>query len=116
MSDALDNIRMATGGGNVQRRPSLAVGLVDAGVLIQKEGHHVHAAIYAGLRGRKQEQVLGHCHTASLCSRMFEDAKDGKKKPTRMSTGYVHRGTAQTTSFQVGHQHRLSQQAPDGSV
>lgn len=83
MSDALDNIRMATGGGDVQRRPSLAVGLVDAGVLIQKEGHHVHAAIYAGLRGRKQEQVLGHCHTASLCSRMFEDAKDRKKKTNK---------------------------------
>lgn len=30
--------------------------------------------------GRKQEEELGLCHAASLCSGVFEDAKGGKKK------------------------------------
>lgn len=51
VSDALYNVWMTTGGGDVQRSPSLAVGLVDVGVMFQKEGHHIHAAIYAGLLG-----------------------------------------------------------------
>lgn len=78
VSDALYNLRMATGGGDVQRRPSLAVGLVDAGVLIQKEGHHIHVAIYAGLWGEKKRSwgAATQRHFALGC---LKTPKTGKK-------------------------------------
>lgn len=82
----------------MQRSPSLAVGLVDAGVMFQKEGHHIHAAIYAGLRGGKQGEELGCCHATSLRCGMFEDAEDVKKKHTSKNKDVnKRRGTVQTT-------------------
>lgn len=45
----LCNVSVAAGGSNMQRRPSLTVNLVHVGIMLQKEGHHLHAAIYAGL-------------------------------------------------------------------
>lgn len=33
----------------MQRRPSLTVSLVHTGIMLHQEGHHLHAAIYAGL-------------------------------------------------------------------
>lgn len=92
VSDALYNLRMATGGGDVQRRPSLAVGLVDAGVLIQKEGHHIHAAIYAGLWGEKKKRSWGAATRRHFALGCLKTPKTGKenKKTTRMSTSWLH--------------------------
>lgn len=45
----LCNVRVAAGGSNMQRCPSLTVNLVHTGTMLQKKGHHLHAAIYAGL-------------------------------------------------------------------
>lgn len=40
----------------MQRRPSLTVNLVHVGITLQKEGHHLHAAIYAGLCRREENR------------------------------------------------------------
>lgn len=45
----LCNVRVAAGGSNMQWCPSLTVNLVHIGTTLQKERHHLHAAINAGL-------------------------------------------------------------------
>ncbi len=42
----------------MQRRPSLIVNLVHVGTTIHKEGHHVHAAVYAGLERRQKRNEM----------------------------------------------------------
>lgn len=93
--DALYNLWMATGGGDVQRSPSLAIGLVDVGVMFQKEGHHIHAAIDAGLQGGNKERswdaatrhrfALGCLKTPKTVTKKLKDVNKFK-------------GTVQTTS------------------
>lgn len=54
----LCNVRVAAGGSNMQRCPSLTVNLVHVGTILQKEGHYLHAAIYAGLWTREESKII----------------------------------------------------------
>lgn len=51
----LCNVGVSTGSRHVQRRPALAVSLVHAGLTLHQEGHHLHAAIDAGLEDGETE-------------------------------------------------------------
>lgn len=47
----------------MQRRPALTVSLVHAGTALHQEGHHLHAAVYAGLQDASTTQVLEFLQT-----------------------------------------------------
>lgn len=90
---------MAAGSGDVQRSPSLAVGLVDAGVVFQQEGNHIHAAIDAGLQGGKKEESGWDAATRHHFARGgFEAPKTVTKQKETSKNKDVNkcRGTEQT--------------------